>query len=75
MKIDFVHTIEFLRAIVRPYLAITISSVMCGITIYLAVRFGDTEMAKYVVTAVITIGGMIAAFYFGERAKTGKEDK
>ena len=67
--------ITILRAIVRPYLAILIGTAMTGLAIYLAIRFGDAEIAKYVVTTLITAGVAIISYYFGERSNKPKEDK
>lgn len=60
--------INFIRAAVRPYLAVVISSAVVGLATYLGVKFGDTELAKYMVHALVTAGVVIFGFYFGERA-------
>jgi len=59
---------DFLRAFVRPYLAVTAGSGFIGLAIYLAIKFADADLAKYVVTAMITAAVAIFSFYFGERA-------
>jgi len=60
--------IEFIRALVRPYLAMLIGTAIVILAIYLAVKYADADLAKYVVVAVITAGTAIFSFYFGERA-------
>lgn len=62
------NVIEFIRAIVRPYLAIATGTTFIGLAVYLAVKFADVELAKYVVIALVTAAVAIFSFYFGERA-------
>jgi len=67
--------IDILRAVVRPYLAILIGSAIVALAVYLAIKYADADLARYVVTAVITAGTAIFSFYFGERAGKPKGDK
>jgi len=67
--------IEILRALVRPYLEIILGSSMVGLAIYLTIKHADIELAKYIVTAVVTAGISLFGYYFGERAGKKKEDK
>jgi len=66
---------DILRAVVRPYLAILTGSAVVALAVYLAIRYADADLAKYVVTAVVTAGTAIFSFYFGERAGKRKEEK
>lgn len=67
--------IGVLRAFVRPYLEIILGSAMVGLAIYLTIKFADADLAKYIVTAVVTAGISLFSYYFGERAALPKERK
>jgi len=69
------NSIEFLRAFVRPYLELILGSAMVGLAIYLTIKFADPDLAKYIVTAVVTAGISLFSYYFGERAGKAKGDK
>jgi len=60
--------IEFLRAFARPYAAIVIISAIVGLGIYLGIKFGDADLARQVITAILVAGTAIISFMFGERA-------
>lgn len=64
--------IEFLRAFVRPYLELLLGTAMVGLAIYLVIEYADPDLAKYIVTAVITAGISLFSYYFGERSQRSK---
>ena len=66
--------IEFLRAVVRPYIQLLLGTMLIGLAIYFAIKFGDIELAKYVVTGVVGAGLFLLGEYTGERSQR-KEDK
>jgi steroid 5-alpha reductase family enzyme len=64
--------IKFLRAIVRPFTALTIVIAVVGLAVYLAINYADADMAKTIVTLLTTAWAIILGFYFGERSQKSK---
>ena len=67
--------IDFLRAVVRPVIQLALGGVIIWMTVWLALKFGDAELAKYVVPAVVAAGLTLLGTYAGERAAKKKEEK
>lgn len=67
--------LDFLRAFVRPYMQYLVGTTTVALATYYAVKFGDADLAKYVVTGVIGAGLLLIGEYVGERASKRKEDK
>lgn len=64
--------LDFLRGLVRPYLELLLGTMMVGLAVWLAIKHADAELAKYVVTAVVTAGISLFSYYFGERSQRSK---
>jgi len=67
--------IQFLRALVRPYLELLLGSTLVGLAIWLSIKFADAELARTIVTVVVTAGVSLFGFYFGERSSKKAEEK
>lgn len=67
--------IDFLRAFVRPYANYLVITMLVFLTIYFAIKFGNEEMAKYVIFGVVGAGLLALGEWLGERASKRKEDK
>ena len=72
MKIDW---ITFLRSFVRPYANYLVITMLVSLSIYFAVKYGDAEMARFVVSGVVGAGLLGLGEWLGERASKRKEDK
>lgn len=64
-----------LRSFVRPYLSMLIGTALTGTAVYLGIKHADTELAKNIITVLVTGFIAIMSFYFGERAGKRPEDK
>jgi hypothetical protein len=60
--------LDFIRGIVRPYLAIMAGTAIVGLGIYLGIKYADKDMANLVVGGVLGFGIGIFTSYFVERA-------
>jgi hypothetical protein len=63
------------RGMVRPFLAMLVGTAVVGISVFLAVKFADAELARYIVGSVLAVWATISGFYFGERATKKKDEK
>jgi len=82
-------SVEFLRALIRPYLAFLfpttvaiIGAVVAFRLLPVAIKFIDRDIGLVIIvtvlaiiTAIVTAATTIMAFYFGERAAKPKEEK
>lgn len=59
--------LEFLRGLVRPYIAYVFSGVFTGLVVYAFIKFGDADMAKTIIVGFVGIVGAIIGFYYGQR--------
>jgi len=59
--------LEFLRGLVRPYIAYVFSFVFACLAIYLVIRFADADIAKTFVVGFISVVSLIIGFYYGQR--------
>jgi len=64
--------IEFLRAFVRPYIALVTITAVVVLAILLTIKFADPDMARQVITFVLATGATVTGFYFGERSTRSK---
>jgi len=62
-----VNLIEFIRALVRPLIAISFSAVILALALNLINYFGDKDMAKMLLVFVMATGSTVIGFYFASR--------
>ena len=60
--------LEVIRGLVRPITVITVIGTIAYMAIYLVRTFADANIALMVITGIMTAGGTIIGFLFGERA-------
>lgn len=63
--------LNFIRGLVRPYLAMTGWTTLMVIVTILALRFADKDIATIVLTSFMELVGLIIGFWFG--ARTAKQ--
>lgn len=66
------EVLDIVRGSIRPYLAFAFPTAILVLGIWLAVKFGDADLAKSIVPIITTAATMVLAYYFGERASKKK---
>lgn len=61
--------IDFIRALVRPYLIYTGWGVLLGLLVYLTVKFADADDAKMLLAFITGVVGTVVGFYVRDRIK------
>jgi hypothetical protein len=58
-----------IRGLVRPMITILIILCLCAAFLFMVVKFSTQDLANNLITAFVTIGGTLIAFWFGSRNK------
>ena len=88
-KFNWKEALNFIRGIIRPYLAfifptavVIIGAVVVFTLLPIAVKYIDKDISLLIigviltiVTAIVTASTMVMAFYFAERATKPKAEK
>ena len=67
--------LNFIRAIIRPFIIVTGWSTGLALGIYFALKFADKEIAMAFILVIVGAITAISSMYIGERAGKKKEEK
>ena len=59
--------IKFLRAVVRPYLALLFGTVIAGLGVYLILTYGSETVMERYADWMLSTGSILIGFYFAAR--------
>lgn len=71
-KLSLKEGLEFLRGIVRPYIALLFATVFAGLVIFGFLKYGDASMAQVLMVAFAEAVGIIVGVYIGLRQANKK---
>jgi len=64
--------IEIIRSLVRPFVVVSLISVILAMAIILTLEYGSAELADKYSVFILTGGSIIVGFLFGERCSRSK---